>query len=143
MIEEVRAGKTLLAIILPYRFRTRGIHFLTPNSYSQQLAYMHHRKGKVIPAHVHNPVFRSMKNTLEVLFIKTGKVRVDLYTRRRRYVTSRILSKGDIILLANGGHGFTMVSAAEIVEVKQGPYAGDRDKTRFEGNIPKLKGIRQ
>jgi hypothetical protein len=133
MIEEVKAGKTLLAIILPYRFRTSGIKFLTPNSFSQQLAYMHHPKGKVIPAHVHNPVFRSMKKTLEVLFIKSGKVRIDFYTNRRRYVESRMLSKGDIILLANGGHGFTMASDAEIVEVKQGPYVSDKDKTRFEG----------
>jgi len=35
-------------------------------------------------------------------------------------------------LLAFGGHGFEMLEASEIVEVKQGPYAGDQDKTRFE-----------
>jgi hypothetical protein len=26
-----------------------------------------------------------------------------------------------------------MIEEVEMVEVKQGPYAGDRDKTRFEG----------
>ena len=35
------------------------------------------------------------------------------------------------ILLAFGGHGFEMLEASEIIEVKQGPYAGDADKTRF------------
>jgi hypothetical protein len=36
-------------------------------------------------------------------------------------------------LLAHGGHGFTMLEESEIVEVKQGPYSGDVDKTRFTG----------
>ena len=40
--------------------------------------------------------------------------------------------KGDIILLAAGGHGFKMIQPAEIVEIKQGPYAGAMDKVRFE-----------
>ena len=44
---------------------------------------------------------------------------------------SQILNKGDIILLAFGGHGFVMLEKSEIIEVKQGPYAGDKDKVRF------------
>jgi hypothetical protein len=41
------------------------------------------------------------------------------------------LHAGDVILLAYGGHGFEMLEATEMIEVKQGPYAGDADKTRF------------
>jgi hypothetical protein len=37
-----------------------------------------------------------------------------------------------VILLAHGGHGFEMIEETEIIEVKQGPYAGDMDKVRFE-----------
>jgi len=36
-----------------------------------------------------------------------------------------------VILLAFGGHGFEMLAPTEMIEVKQGPYAGDADKTRF------------
>ena len=32
----------------------------------------------------------------------------------------------------NGGHGFEMLEKTEIIEIKQGPYANDKDKTRFE-----------
>ena len=32
----------------------------------------------------------------------------------------------------NGGHGFEMLEKTEIIEIKQGPYAHDKDKTRFE-----------
>jgi len=45
---------------------------------------------------------------------------------------SKILNKGDVILLVNGGHGFEMLEKTEMIEVKQGPYVGDKDKTRFE-----------
>ena len=43
-----------------------------------------------------------------------------------------MLFKGDVILLAYGGHGFEMMEQSEIIEVKQGPYAGENDKTRFD-----------
>lgn len=49
------------------------------------------------------------------------------------YLESRVLVAGDVILLATGGHGFEMLEPSELIEVKQGPYPGDEDKTRFEG----------
>jgi hypothetical protein len=51
-------------------------------------------------------------------------------------VDSRVLLTGDVILLAGGGHGFEMLEETEIIEVKQGPYDGDKDKTRFEPSAP-------
>jgi hypothetical protein len=42
-----------------------------------------------------------------------------------------VLEGGDVILLASGGHGFEVLEEIEMIEVKQGPYAGDQDKTRF------------
>ena len=76
--------------------------------------------------------------TKEVLFIKSGKVRVDFYDDEQNYFTSRVLRKGDIVLLAFGGHGFEMLEPSEMIEVKQGPYAGDSDKERFESSIKQL-----
>jgi hypothetical protein len=37
-----------------------------------------------------------------------------------------------VVLLAYGGHGFEMIEESEIIEVKQGQYAGEMDKVRFE-----------
>jgi mannose-6-phosphate isomerase-like protein (cupin superfamily) len=121
----------LLALILRAGFRADGIRFFTPNDFSQQLGYMHRPQGYVIPPHVHNAVERSVHYTKEVLFIKSGKVRVDFYDDNQAYLESRILVAGDVILLAFGGHGFEMLEQTEMIEVKQGPYAGDADKTRF------------
>src|SRR6185437_14197369 len=133
MTERVMAGDQLLAIILRREFTEPGIHFLTPDELSQQLAYMHHPVGKVIEPHVHNPVSRSVQYTQEVLFIRRGRLRVDFYDDNRAYLDSRILETGDVILLVTGGHGIEVLEELEMIEVKQGPYAGDQDKTRFAG----------
>jgi mannose-6-phosphate isomerase-like protein (cupin superfamily) len=133
MVETLKAGEQLLAVIVSGKFREKGIHFFTPNDLSQQLAYMRHPAGKVIDPHVHNPVSRNVHYTQEVLLIKKGKLRVDFYDNDQRYLESRILEEGDVILLATGGHGFEVLEEIEMIEVKQGPYAGDQDKTRFLG----------
>jgi mannose-6-phosphate isomerase-like protein (cupin superfamily) len=131
MTEDILHNGKLLALILRASFRADGIRFFTPSDFSQQLGYMHRPQGYVIPPHVHNAVARSVQYTKEVLYIKSGKVRVDFYDDEQNYLESRIVGAGDVILLAFGGHGFEMLEASEMIEVKQGPYAGDADKTRF------------
>lgn len=133
MSEEIQHNGELLAIIVSNSFNKEGIHFFTSNDLSQQLAYMKHPEGKVIDPHVHNPVKREVHYTQEVLFIRKGKLRVDFYDDNQNYIQSRILESGDVILLIKGGHGFKVVEQVEMFEVKQGPYAGDKDKTRFSG----------
>jgi hypothetical protein len=131
MIQSITRDSKLLALIIRAGFQKDGIEFFTPNDFSQQLAYMRRPTGYVIQPHVHNPVAREVLFTKEVLFIKSGRVRVDFYTDDQIYFESAILRAGDVILLAFGGHGFEILEQAEIIEVKQGPYAGDMDKSRF------------
>jgi hypothetical protein len=132
MVEIISHHAQILAYIVPNAFDAPGISFFTPNEFSQQLAYMHHPAGKIIKPHIHNPVERSVTFTLEVLFIKKGKMRVDFYDDNKAYLESRILGEGDTILLATGGHGFEVLEELVMLEVKQGPYAGESDKTRFD-----------
>lgn len=132
MIEKIMHNEKLLSVIIKANYKSEGIEFFTPDYFSQQLAYMKRPKDYVIPPHVHNAVKRDVHFTQEVLVIKSGKVRVDLYDDDKNYLESRILEAGDVILLAYGGHGFEMIEESEIIEVKQGPYAGDMDKVRFE-----------
>jgi mannose-6-phosphate isomerase-like protein (cupin superfamily) len=126
----------LCAIIIPAEYDRPGIQFFTDDKYSQQLASMSYQPGKIIPAHTHNPVRREVFYTQETLFIRRGKVRVDFYSEAREYRTSRVLGPGDVILLISGGHGFEVLEDLNMIEVKQGPYAGEMDKTRFACVIP-------
>lgn len=132
-LQMIKKKDRLLAIIIKNNYQCEGVEFITPNEYSQQMAYMHHPAGKVIAAHVHNLVHRDVVLTQEVLFIKKGRLRVDFYDDYKDYLESRILETGDAILLTSGGHGFKVIEEVEMIEVKQGPYSGDVDKSRFEG----------
>lgn len=133
MVEEVKKKEKLLAMIIRSNYQCEGVDFITPNEYSQQVAYMHHPTGKVIDAHVHNLVYRNVVFTQEVLIIKKGILRVDFYDEYEDYLESRDLYARDIILLVSGGHGFKVIEEVEMVEVKQGPYSGEQDKKRFIG----------
>ena len=133
MIEKIEHDGKLFALIISNDFSEDGIHFFTPDDFSQQLAYMNHPKGKKIEPHIHNPVSREVTYTLEVLFLKRGKLKVDFYDEQQNYLKNCVLEAGDVVLLAMGGHGFEVLEEIEMFEVKQGPYAGGADKTRFEG----------
>lgn len=132
MIKKIINSNTLFAIIIRRDYENEGISFFTPEDFSQQLAYMKRPAGYQIAPHVHNEVQRSIFMTQEVLLIKSGRVKADFYDNEQRYIESTVLHPGDVILLASGGHGFEMLEESEIIEVKQGPYSGENDKTRFE-----------
>ena len=130
-VEKITHESSLLAIIIRSSFKMDGIEFFTPDEFSQQLAYMNRPAGYRIEPHVHNKVQREVFFTQEVLFIKKGKVKIDFYDNDKNHIDTRILETGDVIMLASGGHGFEMLEPTEMIEVKQGPYAGEDDKTRF------------
>ena len=138
MLNKISYKEQELAIIIKANFKRPGISFFTPDEYSQQLAYMEHPKGKLIEPHVHNSVKREVHFTKEVLFIRKGKLRVDFYTNEQEYIRSSILEAGDVILLSDGGHGFEVLDDVEMIEVKQGPYAGESDKTKFTANLREI-----
>jgi mannose-6-phosphate isomerase-like protein (cupin superfamily) len=132
MIERIHHESVELAIIIRREYRSDGIQFFTDDNSSQQLGYMNRPKDYVIAPHRHNLVKREVHLTQEVLFIRSGRVRVDFYDNAQQYLESAVLHAGDVILLADGGHGFKMLEPSEIIEVKQGPYCGEQDKVRFE-----------
>lgn len=132
-IEQIYDEYRLIAIVIYSEYEKNGIEFFTPNTLSQQLAYMKRPKGYRIPAHVHLPVPREVKYTQETLFIRRGRIKVNFYRENKSFLTHRELKTGDVILLVSGGHDFLMLEETEMIEVKQGPYAGENDKERFDG----------
>ena len=133
MIEKIEIDNKLYAIIIRSNYKKDGIEFFTPGNFSQQLGYMKRPSGYEIKPHIHKKISKKIEFTQEVLFIKSGKLRVDFYNTEKIYIQSKIIEKGDIILLSDGGHGFKVIDECEIYEVKQGPYDESNDKERFDG----------
>lgn len=121
----------LYCIILRDKFESKSVVFFTPDSFSQQLGYLPHRRGNIIVAHKHKINKREILYTQETLFIKRGKVKVNFYDRNHLYIESEEVSTGDVVLLCSGGHGFEILEDTIMIEVKQGPYMGVDDKERF------------
>ncbi len=122
--EEIRTGTTLIAMIIRSHFSLGESQFFSPNEFSQQLGFLSHPGGAVIPAHRHRRVKRNVVLTQEVLVVRRGRVRADLYDTESTFLCSRELGAGDIIFLCQGGHGFEALEDLEMIEVKQGPYSG-------------------
>ena len=59
-IEYIKHEEKVYAIIISSNFKRQGVHFFTPDEFSQQLGYMNHPAGKIIEPHFHNPVERSV-----------------------------------------------------------------------------------
>lgn len=130
-VETVSIEGSFCALILRRDFGGEGIEFFTQDSDTLQLGYMRREKGYQIRPHIHQSVPRQVEFTNEVLLIRSGVVKVNFYDANQAYQRSVVLQTGDIILLMECGHGFEMLEDSEIVEVKQGPYAGEADKLRF------------
>jgi len=128
---KIEKSDVLYAIIVKNEYEQKGLSFFTTDDLSQQLAYMNHPKGKVIEPHIHNMVRREVHYTQEVLFLKKGKLRADFYDEKQKYLESHILYAGDTLMLIRGGHGFEVIEEIVMLEVKQGPFLGEQDKTRF------------
>lgn len=68
--------------------------------------------------------------TCETLIVRKGILEVVLYENQiEKYRFN--MSAGDVLTLLSGGHGFNVIEDVEMIEIKQGPFMGPEDKTRF------------
>jgi mannose-6-phosphate isomerase-like protein (cupin superfamily) len=133
MIEMIQHQGQMIAMIVRKDYHREGIHFFTDQGSLLQLGYISRPKGYEVRPHEHNPVHRHTVGTQEVLFVKSGSMKVDFYDYDKTYLESRELSAGDFVLFAGAGHGITMTEATTLVEVKNGPYIEETDKKRYGG----------
>jgi hypothetical protein len=129
MIEKIEHGNKVFAIILRKKSDMEKTEFLTPEDYPLQLGILKYGNGAVVKPHIHKTFEKVINKRQEVLLIQKGKIEASFYTNGGKKIASTVLNQGDVLFLADGGHGFKMLEDAKIIEVKQGPYDGvERDK---------------
>lgn len=132
MIESISWNNQMLACIITADTLIEKTTFITPPDFKQQVGFVVYSSGGEIVPHVHLPIERHIIGTSEVLMLRKGRCMVDFYNEHRDLVASRELKTGDVLILARGGHGFRMLEDTVFIEIKQGPYAGQEDKERFQ-----------
>ena len=133
MIEKVLHKNKLFALIVRRQYRKKsGINFFTPKDTTQQFGFMKHKKNHFIKPHKHNKRLTRILRSTEVILLLKGTLRADFYNNNNKYLLSKIINEGDIIMLIHGGHGFKVLKNVEMIEVKQGPYRLASDKVKFK-----------
>ncbi len=128
--EQILHNNNLFALIIYQGQAEKGVQFFTPDDYSLQVGKHDYLKGKVIKPHQHLPVKVERTGSLqEVLYIEEGIVKVLFYSEDGHNIDSKILTKGDMILLMDGGHGFEFLETTKMIEIKQGPYMPESKKS--------------
>ncbi|MCX7847883.1 MAG: hypothetical protein N2595_07640 [bacterium] len=125
-LRTIRDGEEVIAIVIPGDLPAEGVRFVTPQSYPFQVGVLCHKAGTVLKAHGHKKLRIETNIFQEILIIQSGRIVVDLYGMEHQFLESVELGPGDAILFVDGGHGVRMLTDAKIIEVKQGPYPGDK-----------------
>lgn len=110
----------------------RSTAFYTQEQEFIQVGSFTHKAGTEIQAHTHNDVPRVVHKTQEVLIIRSGELSCSVFDENKRLCWSGVLGAGDVLVLLNGWHGFSVLEDCEFLEVKNGPYIGEADKTRVD-----------
>jgi mannose-6-phosphate isomerase-like protein (cupin superfamily) len=131
-IESIMDGEALLAYIVRNDATRPATEFFTRDDAAFQAGFVVYPAGGAVPPHVHLPVTRSVEGTSEALLVRRGRCVVDIYGEDRALVASRELGTGDLVIAVRGGHGFRMLEDTVLLEIKQGPYAGQAEKERFD-----------
>ena len=131
MIKLIKYKKKILGLIISHKQSKNKVNFYTPNSFTQQVGFISHNKGTYIKPHTHTKFLRKIYKTSEVLYVKKGKIRVDFYLSKNKYLFSKIVNKENIIVLNEGSHGFKILEKCVLIEIKQGPFNSKIDKKRF------------
>ena len=133
MIKEIIHKNKLYALVIKETYQDKkGISFFTKNADNQQIGFMSHPKNYLIKPHKHQKRETKIFITSEVIILQKGKLRVDFYDTKKKYLFSIIVKKNQIIMLVHGGHGFKVLEPVKMLEIKQGPFVSNKDKIKFD-----------
>ena len=130
-IEVVHDGEDPIAYFIDSNWEPNQTTFITPENIGQQMGMIVYGAGEHIIPHEHLPISRQVEGTTECIIVKKGRCHIDLYNKNKDLIYTKEMVQGEIVLLLGGAHGFRMIEDTILFEVKQGPYAGDNDKKRF------------
>lgn len=128
--EVIQSKNKVIAIVVRKSTRVKGVKFFTPGDYPFQVGFHNRDKNTYLKPHIHPVHNFYIKSSQEVLYVLEGKIKVDLYSNKKKFISFKILKSGDSILLVSGGHGVKFLKKSKVFEVKQGPYVGD-DKAKI------------
>lgn len=131
---EIKEGDLVLARFIPAGVAWQeGLKFFSQDDDFMQVGVWGYEAGTNLKAHIHNQVKREVSWTQEALFVRSGKLRANIFNTKEEKVAEIDIGAGDIIILLRGGHGYNVLeNGTQVLEIKNGPYVGaDIDRRRI------------
>jgi hypothetical protein len=121
-------GKCLAQVLrlVDYHPQTEKKFFSDPED-TLQIGSLFFPATSFVAAHKHPPKDIPRK-PMEVILVLAGDARCNIYDKDGLHMETVKLQTGDILIQKNGGHEFHFVSNTTLLEVKCGPYLGEKDK---------------
>ena len=131
--ERIKDRDTVLAIVIRDADWGKGVNFVSSDEDYQQVGIWGYDREQELAPHIHLVKARQVMRTQEVVFVKNGRIRADIYTEEEEFLKSVELEKGDTIILLGGGHGYEVLEYnTKVLVVKNGPYLGaEEDRKRI------------
>jgi quercetin dioxygenase-like cupin family protein len=132
--EIIKDKNQILVLILRNGDFPQGLNFHTEDEDFVQVATWNYQKGKRSSLHSHKIVKRVANRTQEVIYLKKGKIKGEIYTDDDKFLKEIILKEGDLAIIFAGGHAFEVLEDnTQVLEIKNGPYPGlKKDKREFQ-----------
>lgn len=132
--ERITDKDVTLAIIIRDGDWEEGTYHVSSDSDYLRAGTFGYGKGKKFQAHIHLVAPREASRTQEIIFVKDGRIRADIFTEKRQFLKSVDLSGGDVIIMLAGGHGYEILEdGTRMLEVQNGPRVeAERDRERIE-----------
>jgi hypothetical protein len=133
-VVEIKEGELVLARHIPATTVWQdGLNFFSQDDEFIQVGVWGYNEGKELKAHIHNEVKREVLWTQEVLFVRSGKLKANIFDTSEKKVAELEVNAGDVIILLQGGHGYDILQdGTQVLEIKNGPYLGpDIDRRRL------------
>lgn len=130
---EIIKNSVLLARFIKGDSWAQNLSFFSADNEFIQAGTWVYPKGKQLAAHRHNVFSRTAEITQEVIFVRKGGLTAQIYDEAGELVESVKMQTGDMLILLAGGHGYEIEEdGTQVLEVKNGPYAGaEADRVRF------------
>ena len=124
----------MIAIVVRKDYQPDDSKFITPSDSTQDVGFLKYKKDHAVKPHTHPAHKRVIFGTPETVLVKTGKIKYSFYNSEGKFITSEVLTEGDVVVLISGGHGQKFLEETVVLVVKQGPYLGEKDKVFIEVN---------
>lgn len=126
----IHNGQTY-ALFVTGKPQVDGAKFFTEQSDEFQIGILERGTGYEVKPHRHPARSDVVAGTSEFLYVQEGAAEVKVFDDEWNEIHKQIVSAGDFLVFFRGGHALTMLQETRLIEVKQGPFKGDKEGKEY------------